>query len=107
MRLDPHYEPLASLFLGHAHYMLKQYSQAVRFLRDYTSRVPNLHGAHVWLAATYAQLGQFEEAQAEAAKVRRLHPTWSISGARRVIAFKYAKDDKHFFEGVRKAGLPE
>ena len=41
MRLDPFYSPLASGILGFAHYMLKQYVQALPVLRDCVSRAPN------------------------------------------------------------------
>src|SRR5262249_24943135 len=34
MRLDPFYPPAASAMLGSAHYMLKQYEQALSVLRD-------------------------------------------------------------------------
>jgi adenylate cyclase len=61
-----------------------------------------------WLAATYAQLGRLEEARAEAAEVLRLQPNYTIAGMTRPIAaFKDPKDDKHFFDALRKAGLPE
>ena len=67
-----------------------------------------LRFGHFWLAATYAQLGQLEEARAEAAEVLRLQPNYTIAGTtRRVVGFKDPKDDKHFFDGLRKAGLPE
>jgi adenylate cyclase len=60
------------------------------------------------LAATHAQLGQVEEARAEAAKILRLGPSFTISGVgRRLSAFKSPWDDKQFFDGLRKAGLPE
>jgi len=105
MRLDPFHAPTG--LLGLAHYMLKEYSQALPVLRDYVSRAPNLRAAHVWLAATYAQMGQLEEAGAEVAEVLRLVPNYSIAGtARRLVAFKRPKDDRHFFDGLRKAGLP-
>jgi adenylate cyclase len=108
MRLDPFYPPVAAGILGLAHCMLKQYPQAVQLLRQHVSRSPKLAVAHAWLAATYARLGQLEAARAEAAEVLRLQLNWTITGtARRVIAFKYAKDDKHFFDALRKAGLPE
>jgi adenylate cyclase len=108
MRFDPFCSPFAAGLLGMAHYMLKRYVQALPILRDYVSQVPNSRNGHVSLAATYAQLGQHEEARAEVAEVLRLQPNYTISGtARRVIAFKHAKDDKHFFDGLRKAGLPE
>ena len=108
MRLDPFYAPVASGLLGLAHYMLKQYSQALPLLRDFVSQAPKGRSGHVWLAATHAQLGQLEEARAEATEVLLLQPNYTIAGTTRpVMAFKSTKDDKHFFDGLRKAGLPE
>src|SRR5262245_6376480 len=108
MRLDPFYAPFASGLLGLAHYMLKQYSEALPLLRDYVSQAPNSRSGHLWLAATHAQLGQLEEARAEAAEVLRLQPNYTIAGATRlVMAFKATKDEIHFFNGLRTAGLPE
>src|SRR5262245_35282459 len=107
MRLDPFYAPFALGLLGSAHYMLKQYSQALPLLRDYVSQAPNSRGGHMWLAATHGQLGQLEEARAEAAEVLRLQPNYTITANRMVMAFKSTKDDNHFFDGLRKAGLPE
>ena len=108
MRLDPFYSPLASGLLGLAHYMLKQYSQALPLLRDCVSRAPNLRASHVFLAATYARLGMVEEARAEVAEVLRIQPDYTIAGtARLIMGFKSAKDAKHLFDGLRKSGLPE
>jgi adenylate cyclase len=108
VRLDPLYVPFASGFLGFAHYMLKQYVQALPLLRDCVSRSPNLRGGHVWLAATYAQMGRLEEARAEVTEVMRIEPNYTISGsARPMITFKNPDDDHHYFDGLRKAGLPK
>jgi len=104
MRLDPFHPPVGLL----GFYMLKQYSEALPILRDFVYQLPNFVGGHTWLAATHAQLGRFEEARAVAAEVLRRHPNYTISGtARRLIAFKDPKDDKLFFDGLHKAGLPE
>ena len=108
MRLDPFYPPVASAVLGVAHYMLKEYAQALPALRDCVLRAPNLRAGHINLAVTYAQLGQIGEARTEAAEVLRVQPNFTISGtARRLVAFKDPEDEKHYFEGLRKAGLPE
>jgi adenylate cyclase len=108
MRLDPFYVPLAPGWLGLAHYMLKQYPQALPLLRECTIRAPNLRAVHLWLAATYAQLGKLEEARVEAAEVLRIEPTWTIDGAgAQINAFKRTEDAEHYFDGLRKAGLPE
>ena len=108
MRLDPFYLPLAPCWLGHAHYMLKQYSQALPPLWECVSRVPNFRTGHVWLAANYAQLGNIEQARAEAAEVLRIEPKWTIEGTQaRLTPFKRPEDAEHLFDGLRKAGLPE
>ena len=107
MRLDPFHAPLASGLMGWAHYMLEQYSQALLVLRDFVAQTPNVTFGHFWLAATHAQLGRLEEARGEGAEVLRLQPNFTIAGMRRVVGFKDATDDRHFFDALRKAGLPE
>jgi len=66
MRLDPFYVPLAPGWLGFAHYMLQDYSQAGKLLQECVARAPNLRSGHAWLAAVYAEMGKTEEAHAEA-----------------------------------------
>jgi tetratricopeptide (TPR) repeat protein len=103
MRLDPFHAPVG--LLGLAHYMLKQYSQALPILRDCVSRAPRLRPVRTWLAATYARLGQLGEARAESAEVLRIQPNFTIAGsARRIAVFKSAKDGKHFLMGCAKRG---
>ena len=105
---DPFYVPLAPGWLGFAHYMLKQYSQALPLLRECVSRAPNLRAGRVWLAVTYAQLGNIQQARAEAAEVLRIEPKWTIEGAQaRLSCFKRTEDAEHVLDGLRKAGLPE
>ena len=108
MRLDPFYIPLAPQWLGLAYYIVKQYRDAVAQLRECVSRTPNLAGGHAWLAATYAQLEQLEDARSEATKVLRINPEYSMLGAQMLTTpFRRAEDAEHLFEGLRKAGLPE
>jgi adenylate cyclase len=108
MRVDPFYPPLAPGWLGFAHYMLKQYLHALPLLQECVSRMPNLRAGHCFLAATYARLGDIEKARAEAAEVLRIDPKWTIEGAgMRLSAFKRTEDAEHYFDGLRKAGLPE
>src|SRR5262249_61833415 len=104
MRLDPFHAPIATAFLGMAHYMLKQYSQALLLLRDFVSQAPESRNGHALLAATHAQLGQLEDARAQVAEVLRLQPNYTITGtARRVLAVKHPQDDKQFFFWVHNA----
>jgi adenylate cyclase len=108
MRYDPFYRPSASFNLGFARYMLKQYSEALPLLREFASRAPNVSQGHIFLAASLAQLGQLDEAQAEAAEVLRIDPKYTIDGTQRRLAlYKRPEDAEHLFDGLRKAGLPE
>jgi TolB-like protein/class 3 adenylate cyclase len=108
MRLDPFYEPLTFFVLGVAHYMPEQYPQALSLLRDSVAQVPSFPGGHRLLAATLARMGHLEEARAVVAEVQRLEPSYTISGvARRLVSFKDPRDEQHFFDGLRMAGLPE
>jgi adenylate cyclase len=107
-RLDPFQQPLNSFgWMGLANYMLKRYSEAVRWFRECTSRLPNKQMSHLWLASTYAQLGQLEEARKEAAEVLRINPGFTIESWKRLAVYKDPKDAEHRLDGARKAGLPE
>jgi hypothetical protein len=107
MRLDPFYVPYASLVLAYAHYMLAHYAQALPPLRDFVGQAPTWWAGHSLLAATLARMGQREEARAEAAEALRLAPNFSISRFRPLFGLKYPQDERHLFEGLRQAGLPE
>jgi len=108
MRLDPFHPHFAPLMVGIAHYLLKQYEQAQRWLREASGRAPNHQYGHAFLAATYAQLGQLEDARAETAEVLRLNPKYTIGGTQKQVSnFKRAEDMEHLVDGLRKAGLPE
>ena len=108
MRLDPFHGSLPLGVLGFAQYMLKRYAKALPLLRECVSRSPNFRSGYVGLAATYAQLGQHEKAGAVVAEVMRMEPSFTISGiVRPTVVFKDLEDDRHYFDGLRKAGLPE
>jgi len=107
MRRDPFYPPVAPVWAGVANYLLGRYAEALPFLRDCVLRAPNFFHARGWLAATHAQLGQLEEAQAEVAEMLRLHPGFTVAGMVRISPLKHARDRNHYHDGLRKAGLPE
>jgi adenylate cyclase len=108
IRLDP-FQPLnhSSGFMGQANYMLKRYGDAARLFREWASHLPNSQWPHLWLACTYAQSGQLEEARAEAAEVLRVNPGFTIESWKRLLVYKDPKDAEHRIDGARKAGLPE
>lgn len=106
-RLDPYYVPFVLGWMGSAHYMLRNYQQALQLLGECVSQAPNWRRGHLWLAATFAQLGLLDEARIEAEAFLMIEPNWTIDGtSRQINGFKHAEHAEHFFDGLRKTGLP-
>jgi adenylate cyclase len=114
IRLSP-YGPYTSAFhaaAGFANYFSRQYEAAITECKK--SLDLQQHGIlarDAWhcLIASYMELGQEEEARAEAKRLREKHPDFSIKAVVNRIKKSY-KDlsflDRHI-ELLRKAGLPE
>jgi adenylate cyclase len=92
---------------GFSELRAQAYGEAVRLCGECASRLPNMQTPHLFLAAAYAQLGQLEEAKAEAAQVLRINPGFTIERHKRVWVHKDPKDLEHRLDGLRKAGLPK
>jgi tetratricopeptide (TPR) repeat protein len=108
MRLDPFYSPVAPGWLGIAHFMRGRYSEALPPLLESTSRASGWRGAQLFLAATYAMIGELDKARAAAAVMLRLAPDWTISGmGQHLNLYRRAQDSSHLFDALRLAGLPE
>lgn len=106
-RLDPFHQPTLLGFLGHAYFILNRYAEAIPSLRECVSRAPNFRAAHVWLAATYGQLGQLQQARSHVSEILRLEPGCRISRIRRLIVYRNPSDADHLLGGLSKAGLPD
>jgi adenylate cyclase len=87
-----------------AQYSLKEYLEALPLLREFASRVANVRQGHIWLAADLVQLGQIDEVRAEATKVLRLDPKYTIEGTQRLLALnKRPGDSEHLTVCARRA----
>jgi len=62
---------------------------------------------HAYVAACHAELGQMEEAKAQAALALQARPDFSVSAWGRRQPYKNEVDLQRFLDGLRKAGLPE
>ena len=107
MRLDPFYQARATAMLGFAHYLLGRYLDALPHLQEAASRAPDHGHSRRYLAATYAQLGQFDRAREEAVEALRIEPWFRIKQGIFATICKRSEDAEHFSKGLRKAGFPE
>lgn len=106
-RIEPFYPPMFDAHVAHAHYLLGQFNVALGLLRVVTKRLPEFLGAHVWPAATAAQLGLDAEADAALANVGRLQPTLTISQQLDLVCYSATNDTVLMRDGLRKANMPE
>ena len=101
MRLNPYYPDYYLWYLGGAYYQMHSYEEAIEHIKMMKNPA---EGSRI-LAASYAQLGRPPEAEAEAKKVLKTHPEFSIEHWYDVQPDKNPEDSEHFIEGLRKAGL--
>jgi tetratricopeptide (TPR) repeat protein len=96
--------------VGMAKLLLGDDDQAVNWLRRSVETFRGYSSAHFWLAAALANAGRMSEAVAAAESGLALDPRWTITRAR-AVAFsdsaKYLAQRERFYDGMRKAGVPE
>lgn len=90
-----------------AYFMLKRYSEALPPLLESTSRAPGWQRGHLFLAATYARLGEIDRARAVAAEMLRLIPEYTTGDVAQRLNFFRPEDAEHYIGALRLAGLPE
>jgi adenylate cyclase len=74
MRLDPALHAWYAVFVARPYVDMGRYTEAIPLLKEHVTTFPDLPWGHVILAAAYSALGRDQEAQAEAAEVRRISP---------------------------------
>jgi adenylate cyclase len=105
MRLNPTHPFWYFWFLGHAYFLAGQHEEAIETLKRALNRNPDFWVAHVYLAASYSELGRQEEARAEAAEVVKLSPQTSLEALRQRAPYKDQAVLERLFDSLRKAGL--
>ena len=103
MRLNPHYPHNYQLCQGQALFVMGEYDEAVHAFKQGLERYPQSERLHLWLAATYAQIGESAHAEREMDQVFTLNPNFSPSFLEHDSAFRYQTDLENFLDGVRKA----
>ena len=105
MRLDPNYGGWVVFFLGNSYWLLSRYKEAITAFQEAIRRSPDFPPAHHQLAVVYAELGQEEQAHAQAAELLRTSPAFSVDAMRDRLPFKNQADLDRLISGMRKAGL--
>ena len=105
MRLSPIPPYLCLQILAHCYYLTGQYEEAIALQRRILQKEPNQLPTQVGLTAALIQAGKEDEARAEAAKVLRIDPNFSVESFARRFPAKDQKVIDDFISALRKAGL--
>jgi TolB-like protein/DNA-binding winged helix-turn-helix (wHTH) protein/cytochrome c-type biogenesis protein CcmH/NrfG len=98
---------------GHALILLGRDEEAIRALNSALDANPKNTSPHAFLAAAYALLGRFDEAQAALAAYQQRRPGTRVSTFRSrspvplvLTSAAYQQQRERLSEGLRKAGMP-
>jgi adenylate cyclase len=102
MKLNPHHPARFWSHLGKAHFVGKQYGQAIEaFMHLSTMDVQQ----HAFVAACYGWLGDRTAAAAHVARIRELDPALDLPNFLATMHYAHKQDLEHLREGLEKAGM--
>ena len=105
MQLNPHYPVHYISHLGFAHFLTKQYEEAVATLQKALVRNPDFLGPHLLLAIIFSETKRIDEARAEVAEVLRIDPESSLQAVKRALPLKDETELEMILEALGRAGL--
>jgi adenylate cyclase len=109
MRLSPRdlMMHLASSYLAQAHFGAGRYEEAVDWAQRSVQQRPDYDHSYRTLAASYAHLGQLDEARAALREAVRMVPEFSLGGLKLLWSGSDPAFLEPYLDGLRKAGLKE
>jgi tetratricopeptide (TPR) repeat protein len=105
MRINPASSLIYHIHLGRRHYLEGRYREALDTFVIAAAKNYNYLPTHVWLAATYAQLGDLEEAEWSADQVRTLDRAFSTDEWMRRRPYTNPEHRALLIRGLKAAGL--
>lgn len=112
-----HYDPFGIFDWSfvYAYFVGRKYDEAIHLMRTLQNPAPIMA---IYMAAVYAQAGDIENASniaainIEVAKAKLVSigmplPNSWLNFVSQRMPFKHKRDEEHFLEGLRKAGVPE
>jgi adenylate cyclase len=105
--INPQYSYVYLSVEGRILFLMNRYDDALVVLEESAQRNPVFDRVQLHLAATYAQLGELDNAAWAVEEALLIRPDLSLANERREANFKYSEDLDHYIGALRKAGVPE
>jgi adenylate cyclase len=104
MKLNPYHPERFWGHLGRAHFVARQYDDAINCFRKLSG---GDEAVHVSLAAAMGAAGDEKGARRHGAEVLRLTPDFTITNYLATLHYTRPEDEKHHRQALQVAGLPE
>jgi adenylate cyclase len=107
MKLDPFLPSLYNITIAAEHFLRGEYEEALAATRK--ANLPGFFLTHIFLAASYAELGRQGDSQAAVEELLRLHPDYTIEKYTEWMQRNNVPEgrSRRMVAALRKAGLPE
>jgi len=107
MLLNPHYTWDYIYQLGRAYYAMDEYDKAVSYLQEAIERNEAVGIPRLFLAASYVNLGELEDAEWEITQAQMTHPEYTYTHLQKIMPIGDKKLFDRLFHDLRSAGLTE
>ncbi len=107
IRINPRGTGIYLAVKGRILFLMKRYDEALPLFEEALERNPGFDRVHLHLAATYAQLGQIEDAEWSVEEALAINPHITLAKERRESIYLHESDLEHYVDALRKAGVPE
>jgi TolB-like protein len=107
LRLSPR-DPYSSIYCGiaaYAHFVARDYNEAMRLAREGVRQRSDFVGAHRVLTAAAGMAGQPEVGAAALQELRRVQPNISLAWITCKMPIRQPAELDHYLEGFRRSGL--
>ncbi len=105
IKINPHHPFNYQFHLGQAYFLLHQYQQALEAFQSGLDSNPGSEQLHIWMAATYALMGDIENASWQAEQVILSNPEFTVSRMEKSFPLNKPAELKKFTDGLHLAGL--
>jgi TolB-like protein len=107
LRLSPR-DPYSAIYCGiaaYAHYVGRNYDEAMRLAREGIRQRSDFVGAHRVLTAAAGVAGQLEAGKAALQELRRAQPNISLAWIAGELPIQHPAELQHYLDGFRRSGL--
>ena len=105
--INPQYSYVYLAVEGRILFLLRRYEEAILVLEESAQRNPVFDRVQLNLAATYAQLGELDDAAWAVEEALAIRSDISLADEELDANYKRPEDLNHYIGALRKAGVPE